>query len=392
MPSVLSTVVVTTLIQVLTALCSVAVPVLAPSAGRELGFSPTLAGYFVGIMYMSASSVALMTGALVLRYGSIRVSQAALVSCAIAMALLTVLPLPWMPLAAIFLGAGYGPITPASSHVLAKTTPPHLMGFMFSVKQTGVTLGGALAGVMLPPIVTAFNWRVAAWTAAALCIVTMFVAQQLREALDDDRNPKHPVSLRHILQPFRFLFANPALLRHTITGAAYAGLQICFTAYIVAYLTHDFAWSLAAAGIALACGNFGGVAGRIGWGMVADRTRAPRTVLGLLGVAMTLATFGIAAFGNAWPVSVVLVICLAFGLTGISWNGVQIAETARLSPPGQAAVVAGAGTFVTFLGIILMPPLFAVVHDTTDSYRLPFALFALPALISGIWQLLARKR
>jgi MFS family permease len=391
LPSVYSTVVITTLIQVLTALCSVAVPVLAPSAGRDLGFSPTLAGYFVGIMYVGAAGIALMTGSLVLRYGSIRVSQAALLACAIAMALLTVLPLAWMPVAALLLGAGYGPITPASSHVLARTTPPHMMSFMFSLKQTGVTLGGALAGVMLPPITTAFNWRVAALTVAVLCIIVMFIAQPLRAALDDDRNPKHPVSIRNILHPFRLLLANPALVRHTVTGATYAGLQMCFTAYIVAYLTHDFSWSLAAAGIALACGNFGGVAGRIGWGMVADRTRAPRTVLGLLGVAMTLAMFGLASLGQSWPTAVVIVICLAFGLTGISWNGVQIAETARLSPPGLAGVVSGAGTFITFLGIILMPPLFALVHDATDSYRIPFALFALPALMSGLWQWTARN-
>ena len=387
LPSVYSTVVITTLIQVLTALCSVAVPVLAPAAGHDLGFSPTLAGYFVGIMYISASTVALMTGALVLRYGSIRVSQAALVLCAIAMGLLTV-----VPLAALLLGAGYGPITPASSHVLARTTPAHMMSFMFSLKQTGVTLGGALAGVMLPPIITHFNWRVASLTVAVLCILVMFVAQPLRDALDDDRNPKHPVSIRNILHPFQLLFANPALVRHTVTGATYAGLQMCFTAYIVAYLTNDFAWSLAAAGVALAIGNFGGVAGRIGWGMVSDRTRAPRAVLGILGVAMTVAMVTLAFVGSGWPAWVVFAVCLLFGFTGISWNGVQIAETARLSPPGLAAVVSGAGTFITFTGIILMPPLFAVVHDATDSYRIPFILFAIPALISGVWQLTARRK
>ena len=392
LPSVYATVVITTLIQVLTALCSVAVPVLAPSAGHDLGFAPTLAGYFVGIMYISASSSALLTGSLVLRYGSIRVSQVALLLCAVAMALLTVLPLHLMPIAALILGAGYGPITPASSHVLAKTTPPHMMSFMFSLKQTGVTLGGALAGVMLPPLTLAFNWRVASLTAAVMCLITIAIAQRLRPALDDDRNPRHPISVKNFLHPFRLLLADPALIRHTLTGATYAGLQMCFTAYIVAYLTHDFGYTLAAAGFALAFGNFGGVAGRILWGVVADRTRAPRTVLGFLGVMMTLCTCFIAGIGATWPTALVLAACLAFGLTGFSWNGVQIAETARLSPPGLAAVVSGAGTFVTFAGIIVLPPLFALVHDATDSYRIPFAVFAVPALVSGVWQLLARRR
>jgi MFS family permease len=391
LPSTTTTVVVTTLIQSLTALCSVSVPVLAPTAGREMGFSPTLAGYFVGIMYVGAATVALLTGSLVLRYGSIRVSQGALLLCAVSMVLLAVLPLPLMPIAALILGAGYGPITPASSHVLAKTTPPHMMSLMFSLKQTGVTLGGAMAGLLLPPLTLAFNWHVAALTVAAMCIITIGIAQILRPALDSDRNPRHPISVKNFIHPFRLLFAEFSLVRLTLTGATFAGLQMCFTAYIVAYLTHDLGYTLAAAGLALAFGNFGGIAGRIVWGVVADRTRAPRVVLGILGVAMTTAMFCIAAIGPAWPTVLVLGVCLAFGLTGVSWNGVQIAETARLSPPGLAAMVSGAGTFITFWGIILMPPLFAALHDATDSFRIPFVVLALPALLTGCWQLARRK-
>ncbi|HEY4372923.1 MAG TPA: MFS transporter, partial [Burkholderiales bacterium] len=205
MPSVFSTVFITTLIQVLTSLCAVAVPVLAPTAGAELGFAPTLTGYFVGITYLFGSAAALMTGSLVLRFGSIRVSQGALMCCAVAMSLLTVLPLAAMPLAAFFLGLGYGPITPASSHVLAKTTPPHMMSLMFSLKQTGVTLGGALAGIMLPPIITGWSWRAAAITVSVMCMVIVLVSQYLREALDHDRDPKHAISMKSLSHPFRLM-------------------------------------------------------------------------------------------------------------------------------------------------------------------------------------------
>ncbi len=173
LPSAYSTVVVTTLIQVLTSLSSVAVPVLAPDAGRELGFSPTLVGYFVGITYLFGSTSALLTGSLVLRYGSIRVSQGALLllrgrdgAC-------------WrccrwraMPLAALLPRfMGYGADHPGLLHVLAKTTPPHMMSLMFSAQaDRRHLLGGALAGIMLPPIVTGFSWRVAAVTVAVMCI------------------------------------------------------------------------------------------------------------------------------------------------------------------------------------------------------------------------------
>ena len=64
-------------------------------------------------------------------------------------------------LSAVAIGVGYGPITPASSHVLAKTTPRERMALMFSIKQTGVPAGTALAGLIVPPLTIAFGWQVA---------------------------------------------------------------------------------------------------------------------------------------------------------------------------------------------------------------------------------------
>ncbi len=180
LPSATTTVVVTTLIQSLTALCSVSVPVLAPpTAGQGIGLLPTLAGYFVGIMYVGAATVALLTGSLVLRYGSIRVSQGALLLCAVSMVLLAVLPLSLMPIAALILGTGYGPITPASSHVLAKTTPPHMMSLMFSLKQTGVTLGGAMAGCCCHSLRWPSTGMSRRSPVAVMCVATIAIAQIL---------------------------------------------------------------------------------------------------------------------------------------------------------------------------------------------------------------------
>ena len=46
-----------------------------------------------------------------------------------------------------------------------------------------------------------------------------------------------------------------------------------------------------------------------------------------------------------------------FGATAIGWNGVQLAEVARLAPPGTAGEVTGATGFVTFAGVVIGPPL-----------------------------------
>ena len=391
MSSVYLTLAVTTAIQALAALAALAVPVLAPAAATDLGFSTSLIGYFVGVMYVGAATSALLSGGLILRFGSIRVSQGCLLLGAIAMLMLTLVPLSWAPLAALLLGAGYGPITPASSHVLAKTTPPHMMALMFSIKQTGVPVGAALAGIIVPPLTLAFGWRSAALTVGAMCVAVALLAQLSRRELDADRDPARRGNLAGLGLPFGLIFANPALVRNVYMALTYAGLQISFFTYIVTYLTLDFGYSLVAAGLALSFANLGGIGGRVFWGFVADRSRAPRLVLGVLGLAMSLAACVTAAFGADWPYALVLGVCLAFGITAVGWNGVMISEIARLSPPGMAGVVSSGSTFIMFMGVVFYPPAFSLLHDAFNSYRVPFVLFAIPALAMAATCLLPRR-
>lgn len=392
MSSAYLTLAVTTGIQALVSLALLTAPVLTPAAAGELGFEPSLVGYFVGASYIGAAVGALTAGSLVLRYGSVRVSQVCLAFCSVAMLLLTLVPLTLMPLVALLLGIGYGPITPASSHVLARTTPPHMLALMFSIKQTGVPVGAALAGLILPPLTLGFGWRTAALVVAALCIVMAFLAQVSRAELDADRDPARKMALRSLAQPFRLIFADSAMVRIVFTALAYAGLQLSFFTYIVAYLTHDLGYTLVAAGLALSMANLGGIGGRIFWGWVADRTRAPGALLGVLGLAMAVIAVAVAGFGQAWPVPLILAVCLAFGITAVGWNGVLISETARLAPAGMAGLVSGGTTFMMFFGVVFYPPAFSILHGAFDSYRVPFVLFALPAATMGVVQLLFRRR
>ncbi len=392
MPSPTLILAITTAIQSIVALATVAVPVLAPAAAADLGLSVGMVGYFISIMYVGASISALVSGGLILRYGSIRVSQVCLGLCAVSLLLLTIVPLPLIPVVAVLLGCGYGPITPASSHVLARTTPPHMMALTFSIKQTGVPFGAVLAGLVVPPLTLAFGWRTAALTVAVACLLMMVIAQTLRDALDTDRRLVHPLSLANFTTPFQLIFANPAIVRNVFTSQSYAGLQLTFVTFAVAYLTESLAYTLVAAGLALSCANVGGVVARIVWGWVADRTRSARMVLGLLGVSMAAATLGIAAFTPAWPYAAVLVVYVLFGITAVGWNGVQIAEVARLSPPGMAGVVSGGNTFITFLGIILLPAVFTLTRDATGTWGIAFVVVCLPALAMGIMQLVYARR
>ena len=175
---------------------------------------------------------------------------------------------------AILLGAGYGPVTPASSHILARSTPPQRLSLVFSLKQTGVPLGGALAGA---------------------------------------------------------------------------------------------------------------VVARVGWGVIADRWGRPMRLLGLVAIAMGAAAVATGQFTPQWPLAAVALACAAFGATAIGWNGVYLAQVARLAPPGKAGDATGGSLVFTYAGVLFGPPAFTLLVGGGVSYASAYVMLAMPAVACGLW-------
>jgi len=62
-------------------------------------------------------------------------------------------------LATAIIGLGYGPLTPASSQVLAAQTQSQAFALLVSVRQTSVPLGGVLAGLVAPQLILRLGWQ-----------------------------------------------------------------------------------------------------------------------------------------------------------------------------------------------------------------------------------------
>ena len=87
----------------------------------------------------------------------------------------------------------------------------------------------------------------------------------------------------------------------------------------------------------------------------------------------------------------ILVLMVIFGASAIGWNGVYMAEVARVSPPGMIASTTGASLFFTYLGGIVCPSGFAFVIMATKSYQYGFIIFGLLALGVSLNLLLSKK-
>ncbi|MGH8851726.1 MAG: MFS transporter [Casimicrobiaceae bacterium] len=376
---------VTLAIQVFTAFSGVASAVLAPAIARDFGVPARLVGVFVGLLYIGSMTASLASGHFIARNGAIRVSQVCVILCAAGIALLALLPASatlMLVVAPLVIGLGYGAVTPASSELLARTAAPGRVALTFSIKQTGVPAGAALAGAALPPLALAFGWRPALLYAAACGLAIAALAQSTRRRLDATGTVR-AFSLAALVAPLRSLLRQRTLVELSIVGFIYAAMQMCLMSFLVVYLTEALDYPLVAAGLALTIANVGGVAGRIGWGAIADHWIAPRRVLGIIGIATATCSFVAASFGAAWPHAALLLVMACFGATAIGWNGVQLSQVARHAPPGQAGAITGASGFITFAGVVSGPPLFALLAVITDGYRAGFVIFGAACLLCG---------
>lgn len=369
-------------IQALVAMALITLPVVAPVVAQATGIATTYVGMYVGLVYLAAMFASVLGGTAVRRFGAIRLSQGCLILTATGLVLCAV-PHPLsMALGALFIGAGYGPVTPASSHLLIKTTPPERLSLVFSLKQTGVPIGGVLAGLLVPQFELLFGWQSAFLMVAALCLICAYSVKPLRAALDDDRDSAvRPSLIKSLVNPIKLVWSHKALRILAGVSFLFAITQLSLTTYLVTFLFEDLGWALVAAGVALAVTQAAGVGARIVWGWMADNWFGSGYMLMIVAGLLAISAAAMPFFNPETPHVWLYLVLILLGATAIGWNGVFLAEVARQAPKGQASVATGGTLGFTFFGVLCGPPLFGVAAANLQSYGLSYALLILPAAL-----------
>ena len=361
------------LVQAMTAMAVVTVPVLAPAIAASISIDTAAVGFYPSIAYLGAAALTLVSGTLVLRHGGVRVNQASAVLSAAGVALVLAGTAPIIAVGALIVGMGYGLAAPGASHVLARVTPPERRGIVFSIKQAGVPLGGLAAGALFPPISEHFGWT---WAIGLSCIMAAsaaFLIQRLRAPLDSDRDPSRRVGIAGApADSIRVVLATPELRPIALVAFSFGAVQLIAFAFLVTYLVERVALDLVTAGLMFAVMQGAGIAGRVGWGWVSDRWLPARPLLAALGTGMIACTAALASFSSDWPVAGVALVCAALGATVVGWNGIYLAEVARVMPLERIGSATGGVLAFTFLGITVGPSSFAAIVALNDSYTPAF--------------------
>ena len=371
---------------------TVVLPIAAPAISEATGLGISLVGVYTAIMYVASTLSAGNSGAFIRRYGALRVSQAALVLMGLG------LVFSWPGWALLFavtafvIGAGSAVSTPASSDILGRYCPPRRAPLIFSIKQTGVPVGGMLAGVLVPAFTIALGWEGAFLACGAMCLVLAFLLQPLRAEFDQYRVRSHRISMRAVVHTVRGVLGHRRLRELALYSVTWVGLQAIYGAFLFAFLADGLGYPPETAGWVFAAGNAAAVGARILWGWIASRFVNARFLLGWLAVVMAASSIATAFFGPGWPIVAIAAVAVVYAGTAISWHGVLLAEIARLSPVDRIGAMTGGVLLFTSTGIMVYPLIYGAILEATGSYAPGFVAAAVPALYTGLRMLLRRSR
>lgn len=375
--------------QIATAFLSSSVVVSAPLLTLDMGVPVEKIGYFSSVATLATMWYLMNCGPLLPRFGPLRLLQGGMVLAACGMGLVLFAEWSLFLAGAVLVGLAYGPVPPASSEILARHTPPGRRSLAFSIKQAGVPAGQALGGLLVPLLAVLVDWRLGILAAMSAVLLVALAMQPWRARLDAGYTPTRPISLVAMLSPanalqtLRILRATPGLTWLSYVGFCFACSQAGFFSFYVVHLTESVGLAVTLAGAAYAILQVTGAFGRILAGWLADRFSA-RIVLTGLAFAASLAALLTASLGPGLPWPALVGAAFFAGLAAVSWNGVYLAEVARIAPPGRVGEATSASTFLTFTGYAIGPAAIALLVGQTGSYALAFSLLAVLPLTGAL--------
>lgn len=356
---------------------------IGPVLGHALGLSRTELGLLTSAIWGGMLIGMLPFGVLVDRYGerwTLLIGGLLLAVCLLLASRATTFQPLFLALVPAAIGASAA--SPGGTRALAAWFEPRLRGTAMGIRQTGVTGAGVLAAVILPPIALAFGWQAAFVTVAVLALAGILAFALLY------REP--PASSRRARAPFDpgLLLSSRVWLAATAYGWVFMGALGCVVAYLAVSLNQDAGVGPVQAGLLLALLQVGGIAGRLGFGVLSDRAGGRGRVMALSGGLAVLSCLAMALLGHgAVGLAGLAAIAFLLGLSCMGWNALYITLSAEAVPIENAATAVGTGTSITFLGMFAVPPVFGLIADHTGSYAwswLALAGFSLAGAVLGL--------
>jgi MFS transporter, ACS family, hexuronate transporter len=356
---------VATLVQVGVSSLQQAPAALGPVLTRDLDLTRAQIGILSSAIWGGMLFAMLPVGLLIDRHGERRLITAGVTAMAL-LALWATRFSAFVWLLILFLLASLGASTsaPGGSKAIAAWFPHSQRGGAMGMRQTGVTIGGLIAAFLLPPVAVRFGWQAGVGLAAGVALFTVLCFALFYRELPAEESSAGEE--RRV--PVGSMVRDPSFLATTGYAFVLMGVQGSSASYLALSLHEEVHLSVVAAGAFLAVFQIGGIAGRIGWGVVSDRVGRRGPVLLLVGLVAMGSCLAMAFTGEATVIPLVVVFAFLLGCSAMGWNGLYLTLLSESVPIQAAATAMGASLTISFVGMFFATPLFGLIADLTGSF------------------------
>lgn len=346
----------------------------APLIRATFSLTEVEVGAIASCIYIGAAASSIASGRLTDSLGSGPVLAMSMLALALGVAISATAPLAIVFfLGLVVAGLGYGAVNPPTN-VLANPDSPRRRGLSMSIKQSGIPLGGILAGILVPTVAAMTGWRWSMLIPIVACMALAIISSRLQRAdpPDGDEVDGSPARVR-IRLPHAYTF-----------GFLMAGIQVAIFIFLALYLVDARGFDGSRAGSALALLLVGGLVGRPAWGWVSDRLHHERVRV------LQLAALLSATFLVILPLvddSVLIVVLVGIGLCSVGWNGVYLALITEAVPVRLIGSTTGMALLLVNLGAVVLPPVVGL-FVAGASWSISWSLCAAMSLLSvGVLQI-----
>ncbi|MDY6879718.1 MAG: MFS transporter [Thermodesulfobacteriota bacterium] len=349
---------------------------LAPVLRDSYNLSRAQIGTITSALYFTSVMVAIPSGLAVDRIGARILLIVSLIVMGIPFAVMALAKnyAHLLVLAAIG-GLGYGMVNQISTKGIMYWFSAKLRATAMGIKQTGVTLGGAIIAVLLPALSALYNWRLGVLVVSILMLVMAMVSlfcYKERPAVSPEVGGERafePARKRE-KGSLKRVMANPLLIILCFLTPLMAFGQTCIASFLILYLEEDIHFTSGLAGACLTAAMIAGTVGRIGWGVLSDRVFSGDRIrpLIILSVVALIGTLGMAFLNKSSAVWLPFLYSVLMGGTFMGWNGVLITLAAELAGHELAGSIMGILVTIAWTGIIIGPPVFGFIADEMGYY------------------------
>ncbi len=378
------------LVQTITSVAVYTASVVAPVAAIDYGVPAAWIGGYMSLIYFSAMISGTLTGDWMRKVGAMWVAIAAAAGSGVGVALFGLAhPLTGI-LAAVIIGLCYGPINPVSAYTLNLVSPVRWRPLVFSVKQTGVVIGGTFAGLLIPTLAGIFGWQLAAAFIGICTMALAVILLPLTRRFGRTPNTGTRGGVHAIVHSVGLIVKERRLAAMAVAGMTYSGVQVSIAAFFVVFLNRNLGLSLVEAGGVFAATQVAGIIGRLIWGAFAGNVISPTTVLFVIALISGVGLMFWALQDTDSSRWVLVAIAVVLGFSSFGWNGVFLSEVTGAVDRASVGDVIGGVQFFFFGGVVLIPPLFGACAQIFGFNNAFFGLGVL-AVAGGIALLRASR-